>query len=127
LVLLVSKRSRGSIHSVFLGKVTVSWLLATFEALQQAEGLKEFVKSSRVGNKAFIVWRSTNKFGSYLAIVENGGGGRRGLVIIPKGRGCRVLLYKYAILKKISSQPSVAVTEQLVRGKLFVGTHHQAW
>jgi hypothetical protein len=37
LVLRVFERSRGTVCSVFLGKVTVSWLLATLEALQQAE------------------------------------------------------------------------------------------
>lgn len=54
-VLQVFERSKGSVHSVFLEKVTVSWLLVTMEALLQAEGSKEFVKSSRVGNKAFII------------------------------------------------------------------------
>lgn len=33
------------------------WLLATVEALTQGEGLKEFVKSTRVDNKAFIAQR----------------------------------------------------------------------
>ena len=40
--------------SVFLGKVSVIWLLATMDALPQVEGLKEFLKSSSVGNEAFI-------------------------------------------------------------------------
>jgi hypothetical protein len=40
--------------SVFLGKVSAIWLLATMDALPQLEGLKEFVKSSTVGKEAFI-------------------------------------------------------------------------
>jgi hypothetical protein len=54
-VLQVFERSKGSVCSVFREKVTVSWLLATMEALFQAEGSKVFVKSSRLGNKAFII------------------------------------------------------------------------
>lgn len=43
---------------MFLGKVSVVWLVATVEALVQGEGLTEFVKSSRVGSVAFIadIW-----------------------------------------------------------------------
>lgn len=37
-----------------MGEVSVIWLLATMEALLQAKGSKEFVKSSRVCSKAFI-------------------------------------------------------------------------
>lgn len=39
-----------------LGKVNVVWLLAAVEVLSQAERLKKFVKSSRVGNKASIAY-----------------------------------------------------------------------
>jgi hypothetical protein len=56
------------------------------EAVSQVEGLKEFVKSSKVGNKAFIALHCSNKHGCFLAVAEYGGGGRKGLVVIPKGR-----------------------------------------
>lgn len=46
------------------------WLLATLEALKQAEGLKEFMMSSRVGNKAFIVQRCSKKCGHDLQLPE---------------------------------------------------------
>lgn len=59
------------------------------EALSQVEGLKEFVKSSRVGNKAFIAQRCSNKHGRFLAVVEYGVGGRRDFAIILEGRGGR--------------------------------------
>lgn len=53
-VLRIVERSRGVSRAVHLEKVSVAWLLATVEALILGEGLKEFPKSSRVGNKAFI-------------------------------------------------------------------------
>lgn len=79
-VLQVFERSRDSVRSVFLVKVTMSWLLDTIE-LFQAEGAKEFVKSSRVGSKAFIVQHCANKFDRFLARwssqkVEAVGGGQ---------------------------------------------------
>lgn len=51
----VFERSRYSVHSVFLDEGTVNCLLAPMEARLKTKGSKEFVKSSRVGNKAFIV------------------------------------------------------------------------
>lgn len=53
--------------------------------------LEEFVKSSRVGNKAFIVHRCANKCGQFLAVAKYGVAWR-GLVVIPEGRGSRELL-----------------------------------
>lgn len=53
---------------------------------------KEFIRTSSLGNDAFIVQRSFNILGRFLTIVEYRGGGRRGLFIISKemdGRGWR--------------------------------------
>jgi hypothetical protein len=36
------------------------------EALSQVEGLKEFVKSSRVGNKAFVAQHYAKKHGHFF-------------------------------------------------------------
>jgi hypothetical protein len=66
--------SRGSIRSV-LGKVAVIWILATMEPLPQAEGEKEFMKSSRLGSKEFTVQCFANKFGCLFAVAEYKGGG----------------------------------------------------
>jgi hypothetical protein len=85
-VLQIIERSKGVSQVIYLGKVSVAWLLTTVEALTQWEGLKEFVKSSRVGNKAFIALRCSNNHGCFLALVEYGGGGWRGFIVIPKGR-----------------------------------------
>lgn len=56
------------------------------EALSHAEGLKEFVKSSRVGNKDSLAWCCSNNRGRFLALTEYRGGGRRGCILIPEGR-----------------------------------------
>jgi hypothetical protein len=53
-VLQIYERCRGVLCSFFLGEVSVAWLLTIVEALFQVEGMEEFVKSSRVMNKAFI-------------------------------------------------------------------------
>jgi hypothetical protein len=66
--------SRGSIRSV-LGKVAVIWILATMEPLPQAEGEKEFMKSSRLGSKEFTVQCFANKFVCLFAVAEYKGGG----------------------------------------------------
>lgn len=50
------------------------------------EGLKEFVKSSKVANKAFIAQRCSNSHGCFLALAEYGGGGQKGFIVILKGR-----------------------------------------
>lgn len=85
-VLWIFERSRGVLRSVFLGKVSVAWLLDMVEALTQAEGLKECLKSSRVGSRAFLA-QCSNRQGCFLALAEyGGGGGRRGCIVILEGK-----------------------------------------
>lgn len=76
-------------HSLSLGIASVNWSLATLGDLLLVEASMEFLKSSRVGSKAFIAQKCANKFGRYLAFPEYEGGVRRGFVVIPKGRGGR--------------------------------------
>jgi hypothetical protein len=52
-------------------------------------GLDGVSKISRAGSKAFIVQWCVIKFKRYLAIIEYGGGGWRGFVVILGGRGGR--------------------------------------
>jgi hypothetical protein len=59
------------------------------EFLLAAVALMEFLKSSRAGSKAFIVQWCVIKFRRYLAIIEYGGGGWRGFVVVLGGRGGR--------------------------------------
>jgi hypothetical protein len=46
---------------------------------------KEFVKSFRVGSKVLIVRRDGNNSDRFLEVVVNAVGGRRVLILIPKG------------------------------------------
>jgi hypothetical protein len=68
-ILRVYEKSRGFVRLVSLGKVSVLWLMVT-RALLQVEHSKYFVKSSRVGIKAFIAQCGLNHFGRFLAIAE---------------------------------------------------------
>lgn len=91
--LRMEHRSCGFLREVgvclVLGKVAVIWMLATMESLPQAEGRKEFVKFSSVGNKTFTAQRFANKFGHFLAVAKYAGGGWRGLEVILEAKGSR--------------------------------------
>jgi hypothetical protein len=52
--LLVFTKEVG-VCSVSQGCISVKWLLATMEDLLLVEGSKEFLKSSMVGSKAYII------------------------------------------------------------------------
>lgn len=65
-----------------MGNLTVKWLLASMEALVLGEAPKEFIKSHRVGSRAFLAQRCSNSHGRYQVFEENGNSGRRGFVII---------------------------------------------
>jgi hypothetical protein len=62
-VLRLYESCRGIVHFVSFGRVSVHWLLATMEAPQVAKGLKEFLKSSIVSSKAYIVQCCSNNYG----------------------------------------------------------------
>lgn len=62
-VLCILERSRGASQAFFLGKVSVGCLLGTVKALLHGEGKEEFMKSSKVGSRAFIAQRCTNRHG----------------------------------------------------------------
>lgn len=53
----VFERSRGIMHSISMGNVTVLWLLAILEELLKVEASKVLLKSSRVGSKAHTLSR----------------------------------------------------------------------
>lgn len=69
-VLRFVERSKGSPERCFWANSV--WLLATVEAMVNGESLKEFVRSSRVGSKAYIAQRYSNSHGWYLALAKYG-------------------------------------------------------
>lgn len=83
-VVRIFERSRGVPRSIVLWKVIVLWLFATMEVVPQVEGMKEFVRSSRVENKASVSQHCSNKHGHFMDLADYGGG-RRGFFTISKG------------------------------------------
>lgn len=55
------------------------------EELLGVDATKLYLKSYRVGLKAFIIQRRANRFGHYLVVGEYRGGGRHGLIVTPEG------------------------------------------
>jgi hypothetical protein len=72
---------------VFLGKLCAISLMETVEALFQVKNSMELI----MGNIGFIAQHDSNAHGRFLAIVEDGGRGQRGFVVIPKGKSCRAM------------------------------------
>jgi hypothetical protein len=94
LVLWLVERRRGLSLVVLLGKMSAAWLKNTMKMLVCKSEVTEFIKSSKRGNKAFIVHRGYNRAGWYLEVAEYAVGGCRGLIIIsegPKGQGWKIL------------------------------------
>lgn len=116
-VLRVFEKSRGSIRSVFL-----SWW--TPQSLFEAKGAKEFVKSPRVGSKAFIIQCCANKFDRFLAITEYGGEQKGSMVILEGRGGSGWSGFAQDLLKfqDFSSRPTMVEAELCQPGKLSVGT-----
>lgn len=71
---------------MLLGKINVVLLKNKMETLVWKLEVMKFIKSSREGNKAFIVQRGSNRSSRYLEVAEYVVGGRRGLIVIPERR-----------------------------------------
>jgi hypothetical protein len=56
------------------------------EVLSQAKEMKDFVKSSRVGNKVFIAQCCSHNHGRFLSLAKYGSGCRRRFIVILEGR-----------------------------------------
>jgi hypothetical protein len=63
------------------------WLASTMEILLGYLEDQEFIKSLREGSKILIAWRGSNQAGHFLEVAVFKLGGRKGLILIPKGRG----------------------------------------
>jgi hypothetical protein len=57
------------------------------QVLIQEEGTKDFKRTSRVGVTTFLAQWSSNKDKRYLVVVEYGGGGWKGFIVVPEERG----------------------------------------
>lgn len=76
---------------MLLGKINVVFLKNKMETLVCKLEVTKFIKSSREGNKAFIVQRGSNSSSRHLEVAEYVVGGHRGLVVITGGQEGRGL------------------------------------
>jgi hypothetical protein len=77
---------------VFSDKIIISlqcseWLASTMEILLGYLEDQEFIKSFREWSKILIAWRDSNQAGHFLEVAVFKLRGRKGLILIPKGRG----------------------------------------
>jgi hypothetical protein len=86
-VLRVEEKREGFFGEVTLCNQCIAWLASTMEVLLGFPEDKEFVKSFREGSKVLIARRGGNKDGRFLETATYGMGGRRGILLIPEGRG----------------------------------------
>jgi hypothetical protein len=84
--LKVAEKRKAFPGVVLLGSRCTAWLLLMVEEVLRNPGVDDFVKSFREGSKVTIVQRGGNRFGRFLEVAGYAVGGRRGLVLFPKGR-----------------------------------------
>jgi hypothetical protein len=81
------RREQKNLGKVMLSTQCSGWLASTLEVLLGVLEDQDFVKSFREGSKVLIARRSGNKVGHFLEASVFRMGGRRGLILIPEGRG----------------------------------------
>ncbi|KAB1210183.1 UBX domain-containing protein 1 [Morella rubra] len=79
--------SRKAVSSISLGKFGAVWVVNMAEKLMAAVGGRSFVSKANDVARAFLAQRCANKAGRYVAIAEFGEGRRRGVVMVPEGKG----------------------------------------
>lgn len=65
----------------------LAWVVNLASKLLSADGDKEFVMKFNEGLRGFLAQRCKNKAVRYVAVAEYGERSRRGVIIIPEGRG----------------------------------------
>jgi hypothetical protein len=88
----VSRLRVGEKRKSFSGKIVISpqcseWLASTLEILLGFPEDQEFIKSFREGSEILIARRGSNHADHFLKEAIFGLGGRKGLILIPEGRG----------------------------------------
>lgn len=75
---------------IVLSYSTVKWLVHTLQDCSHAEVTKDFIRTSKSGNNAFIAQMSSNVHGRYLTSVGyRRGGGHKDFIIISEERDSR--------------------------------------
>jgi hypothetical protein len=83
----VEEKRKSFVGVIVLSTRCSDWLASTLETLLGFSGDHDFVKSFKEGSKLLIAQRGENKAGRFLEAAAYGLGGRRGLILIPEGRG----------------------------------------
>ena len=82
------ERGKDTLRSIFMGMKSAKTLLEALEELVSMKHTVNIVCTIKEGETVFIAERYNNAKGRFVTIqaIHGGGGGRRGLIIIPKGR-----------------------------------------
>jgi hypothetical protein len=83
----VEEKRKSFFRAIVLSTRCSVWLASMLETLLGFSGDHDFVKSFKEGSKLLITRRGENKAGQFLEAAAYGLGGRRGLILIPEGRG----------------------------------------
>jgi hypothetical protein len=83
----VEEKRKSFFGAIVLSTQCSDWLASTLETLLGFSGDHDFVKSFKEGSKLLIARRGENRAGRFLEATAYGLGGRRGLILIPEGRG----------------------------------------
>ncbi len=82
----IFEKGKDSVRSVFMGKMSANRFVKDLEDLYSKTHHGDFVRTTREGDKVFIMQRCSNDKGQYVLVQEIQKGGRRGSIIIPEGR-----------------------------------------
>jgi hypothetical protein len=83
----VEEKRKNFLGVVILNAQSSEWLTSSLEVVLGLPAEQDFVKSFREGSKVLIARRGGNKAGRILEATTFGLGGRKGSIVIPKGRG----------------------------------------
>jgi hypothetical protein len=86
-VLRVEEKRKSFFGELILSTQCSEWLASMLEILLGFSEDQDFIKSFRERSKVLIARRGGNQAGRFLEAAAFGMGGRKGFILIPKGRG----------------------------------------
>jgi hypothetical protein len=86
-ILRVGEKRKSFSGEIFISSSCSGWLALTLENLVGYLKDQVFIKSFMEGSRVLIAQRRCNQAGRFLEAASFGMGGRKGFILIPKGRG----------------------------------------
>ena len=80
----ITKRGRGFIKSLLLGRDASYWLMSTFKD-KALFASPSFIRRFKGDGKLFVVYHGRNHKGRYVLVTEFFDNGRRSSIIVPEG------------------------------------------